>query len=118
MSDDEKKEEEVKSNLDLSNFKSPYYLCSSDNPGNIICPINFDGKNYTNWSRLAANYLRSKNEFVFVDGSLPRLDDAFSDVYAWEKNNAMVIAWLYNFIDKNLHGLIAYAKMARRFGHI
>ena len=112
MGDDKKKEKEAKPNLDSSDPKSPYYLCSSDNPGNIICPIILNGENYANWSRLAANSLKSKNKLGFVDGSLSRPDDASSDVDAWEKNNAMVIAWLYNVIDKNLHGSIAYAETA------
>ena len=29
------------------------------------------------------------------------------------RDNSMVIAWLHNVIDKNLHGLVAYAETAK-----
>lgn len=32
---------------------------------------------------------------------------------AWEKANSVVIARLYNVVDKNLHGSVAYADTAR-----
>ena len=98
--------------VDPSDPQSPYYLCSSDNPGNIICPVSFDGENYANWSRLVTNALKSKNKLAFVDGSLTRPEGTSPDVHAWEKSNAMVIAWLYNIINKNLHSSVAYAETA------
>jgi len=47
-----------------------------------------------------------------VNGDIKRPDDTSSDVHAWEKYNSMVIAWLYNVIDKMLHGSVAYAETA------
>jgi len=80
--DDEKKDKGVKPNLDSNDPRSPYYLCSSVNPGNTICPIILNGKNYETWSRLTANSLRLKNKLGFVDGTLTKPVDASSDVDA------------------------------------
>jgi len=98
--------------LDISNPHSLYYLCSSDHPGNIISPIILNGDNYANWNRIVSNALKSKNKFCFVDGSLARPEIDAPKGYAWEKCNSMVIAWLYNVIDKKLHGSVAYAEQA------
>lgn len=32
--------------------------------------------------------------------------------HAWERCNSIVIAWLHNVVDKNLHGSVAYAEIA------
>ena len=98
------------SSVDPNNLQSPYYLSSSDIPGNIICSVSLDGENYANWSRVVVNALKSKNKLSFIDGSLTKPDNSFSAVHAWEKGNAMVVAWLYNIINKNLHSSVAYAE--------
>ena len=92
--------------------RSPFYLSSSDNLGNIIQSVILYDENYANQSRVVTNALKSKNKFVFVNGDIKRPDDTSSDVHAWEKYNSMVIAWLYNVIDKMLHGSVAYAETA------
>jgi len=74
--------------------QSPYYLCSSDNPGNIISPIVLTGDHYANWSRVVTNALRLKNKLVFVNGSLAKPEDDNPEGHTWEKYNSMVIAWL------------------------
>jgi len=98
--------------MDPNNPQSPYYLSSSDSPRNIICPVSLDGENYANWSRLVVNALKSKNKLSFVDGSMTKLESSFSEVHAWEKCNAMVVAWLYNVINRNLHSSVAYTEAA------
>ena len=98
--------------IDANGPRSPYFLSSSDNPGNIISPIILDGENYANWSSVVTNALKSENKFVFVNSDISRLDDNSLDVHAWEKCNSMVVAWLYNVIDKNLHSSVAYAETA------
>ena len=87
--------------LDINNPHSPYYLCTFDHPGNIISPIILNGDNYANWNRIVSSALKSKNKFCFVDGSLARPEIDSPEGYVWEKCNSMVIAWLYNVIDKN-----------------
>jgi len=105
MSDDKSKTE-----ININDPQSPYYLCASDNPGNIIYPILYTGDNYANWSRLITNGLKSKNKLTFVDGSLTKLETNSPEGHAWERCNSMVIVWLHNVIDKNLHGSVVYAK--------
>lgn len=110
----EKGDEKQNINLDPTNPQSPYYLCSSDSPSNVISPIILTGNNYVNWSRLTINALRSKNKLGFVDGGISKPQNLSPEVHAWERCNSMVIAWLYNIIDKTIHGSVAYAETARQ----
>lgn len=98
--------------IDANDPRSPYFLSSSDNPDSIISWIILDGENYANWNRVVTNALKSKNKFVFVNGDISRPDDNSLDLHAWEKCNSMIISWLYNVIDKNLHGSVAFAEIA------
>uniref|UniRef100_A0A7C9A7L8 Retrotransposon Copia-like N-terminal domain-containing protein n=1 Tax=Opuntia streptacantha TaxID=393608 RepID=A0A7C9A7L8_OPUST len=98
--------------LSYNDPQSPYFLSSSDHPGYIINPVILNGDNYGNWSRLLVNALKSKNKLGFVNGKLEKPSTA-PDVHAWEKCDSMVMAWLYNVIDKALHGSVAYANTAR-----
>lgn len=96
----------------MSNPNSPYCLTSADNPGNVISPIILNGENYANWVRIVTNALKSKQEYCFADGTLTKPVSNSSETHSWEKNNSMVIAWLYKVIDKTLHGSVAYAEKA------
>ena len=93
--------------------QSPYYLNSSDHPSYIISPVILNGDNYGSWSRLVVNAPKSKNKLDFVNGKLVKLEDNAPEAHAWEKAISTVITWLYNVIDKNLHGSVAYADTAR-----
>ena len=74
-----------------------------------------NGDSYANWSRLTISALKSKNKLDFFDGRITKPQDISSPkAYTWERSNSVVIAWLYNIIDKNLHGSVAYAEMARQ----
>ena len=98
-------------NFNMNDPHSVYYLCSADHPGNIISTVTLNGDNYANWSRIVMNALKSENKFCFVDGSLAK-PEKNPVVHAWGKCNSMVVAWLYNVIDKTLHGSVAYAEKA------
>ena len=108
--DVENQNEKPSPKIIINDPQSPYYLCSSDNPGNIISPITLMGDNYANWSQVVTNALRSNNKLVFVNGSLAKPKEDTPEGHAWDKCNSMVIAWLYNIIDKSLHGSVAYAE--------
>jgi len=99
--------------LSFNDPQSPYYLNSADHPGYIISPVTLNGDNYGNWSRLIINALKSKNKLGFVDGTLRKPASTSPEIHAWEKCDSMVTAWLYNVIDKSLHGSVAYANTAR-----
>ena len=81
--------------ININNLQSPYYLCSSDHPGNVISPVILDSDNYANRSRVLTNALKSKHKFGFVNGDIAKPNDASPDGHAWEKCNSMVIAWFY-----------------------
>jgi len=110
----ENKDEKHNINLDPTDPQSPHSLCSSDSPSNIISPISLNGNNYANWSRLTINALRSKNKLGFVDGGISKPQNLSPEVHAWKRCNSMVIAWLYNIIDKTIHGSVAYAETAKQ----
>ena len=110
--EDKNKTENTTPTVNINDPQSPYYLCSADHPGNIISLVILNGDNYTNWSRIVTNALKSKNKFCFVDGSLAKPGHNNPEVHEWEKCNSMVIAWLYNIIDKTLHASVAYAETA------
>jgi len=99
-------------NLDPNSPQSPFYLGSSDSPRNIISSVILNWDNYANWSRLTINGLRSKNKVGFVDGTVNKLHNSSLEYYVWEHYNLMVIAWLCNIIEKNLHGWVAYVETA------
>ena len=104
--------------IDSNDPRSPFYLCSPDSPGNVISPIILDGENYANWSCVVTNAFKSKTKFGFVNGDITKPDLSSPDVHAWEKCNSMVIAWLYNLIDKNFTILSHTQKPPVKFGII
>jgi len=64
-------------------------------------------------TRLVVNALKFKNKVGFVNGNLTKPASTSPEVHAWEKYDSMVTAWLYNVIDKNLHGSVAYTSTPR-----
>ena len=68
--------------ININDPQSPYYLCSSDHPRNVISPVILDGDHYANWSRVVINALKSKHKFDFVNGDIAKPDDAFPDGHA------------------------------------
>jgi len=110
------KKQDATPQISINDPQSPYFLCASASPSNIICPVTFTGDSYGNWSRLVLNGLRSKNKLMFVDGTLIKLDISTAEGHAWERCNSMVIAWQYNVIDKSLHGFVAYARLLKSYG--
>ena len=55
-----------------------------------------------------------KKKIDFVNGIISKPKNISPEVHAWERCNSMVIAWLYNIIDKTLDGPVAYAETARQ----
>ena len=63
------------------------------------------------------NALESKNKLGFMNGKISKPDTLSPEFDAWEKCDSMVVAWLYNVIDKKLHGSVAYAKTAQQMSN-
>ena len=96
----------------MNDPNSPYYLTSADHQGNIISPVILNGENYANYVRIMTNALKQKHKYCFVNGSFTKLASNSPEFRAWEKNNSMVLAQLYNTINKMLHGSVTYAENA------
>lgn len=68
----EKKSATAATKINVNDPQSPYYLCSSDHPGNIISPTVLTGDKYANWSQGVTNASKWKNKLVFVNGTLAK----------------------------------------------
>lgn len=60
---------------------SPFYLGSGDQSGNMIRHVIFSGENYVAWAREMMLFLRARRKFVFIDGSVTKLNEPKLD---WE----------------------------------
>ncbi|KAH9656138.1 retrovirus-related pol polyprotein from transposon RE1 [Citrus sinensis] len=97
----------------VKNQISPYYLSTSDNPGNIITQVQLKGDNYDEWARAIRTALRAKKKFGFVDESMkepakePELDD-------WWTVNSMIVSWILNTIEPTLRSTITHMEVAKK----
>uniref|UniRef100_A0A6V7QVB5 Retrotransposon Copia-like N-terminal domain-containing protein n=1 Tax=Ananas comosus var. bracteatus TaxID=296719 RepID=A0A6V7QVB5_ANACO len=90
-----------------------YKLSSSDNPGTPLVSYSLTGSNYSTWARAMKNALQAKNKLGFFDGTLKKPDTSASEASHWTICNSMVIAWIFNSLDKSLQGSVAYAEDAK-----
>ena len=51
------------------NPKDPYFLNSSDQPGNLITPVVFTGQNFSEWSRAVELSLTARRKITFLEGT-------------------------------------------------
>ncbi|XP_010252993.1 PREDICTED: uncharacterized protein LOC104594401 [Nelumbo nucifera] len=91
---------------------SPFYLHPSDNPGLILVSDLLTGDNFHTWQRAMKTGLRAKNKYKFVDGSLPRPLSSSPEEEIWDKCNSMVISWILNSEEKEIHHSIAFIESA------
>lgn len=49
---------------------SPYFLGSSDQPGNMITHVIFSCENCVAWARAMSLLLRARRKYGFMDGSI------------------------------------------------
>ncbi|XP_019053768.1 PREDICTED: uncharacterized protein LOC109114872 [Nelumbo nucifera] len=90
-----------------SDPSSPYFLHPSDNPRAVLVSSPLTDENYLTWRRAMRNALQVKNNYTFVDGSLPRPEDSEKE-QAWVKCNSMVISWILDSLARDLHESIVY----------
>ncbi|XP_074274062.1 uncharacterized protein LOC141597493 [Silene latifolia] len=63
---------------------SPYFLSTSDKPGDKIIHVMLNGENYDEWSvKLDHGALRSRKKTGFVDGSIKKPDEKSDDIEDW-----------------------------------
>ncbi|KAK6922272.1 Retrotransposon Copia-like, N-terminal [Dillenia turbinata] len=96
------------------NDKQAYYVLSnSDRPGDQLVTHLLEGMNYPTWRRAVTNALVSKHKIVFVDGRLPKPAEGDPDEENWITNNSMVMSWILNSLNEELHDSIVYHDTAR-----
>ena len=96
------------------NSSSPYFLSSGDNPGVSLVVQPLTEENYNTWSRIILISLDAKTKLGFIDGSIPKPQFVDHPYYtAWCKCNSTVLAWLFNFVSKDLQPSIVYFKAAK-----
>lgn len=110
-SDDDQSEQEPQSTIILAN--PAYTLNNSDNPGTLIVSSTLNDNNYRTWLRTMKTALRAKVKLGFVDGSIKKPARNSAYFSSWEKAYFMVMAWIINAIDPNLHGSIPHTSTAR-----
>ncbi|KAK6918265.1 Retrotransposon Copia-like, N-terminal [Dillenia turbinata] len=80
---------------------------------NSIRALNLKEVNYLTWRRAITNALLSKHKIVFVDGRLPKPAEGDPDEENWITCNSMVMSWILNSLNKELHDSIVYHDTAR-----
>lgn len=91
----------------------PYYLYPPDNPGSLISPVQLKGDNYEEWARLMRNALRAKKKLGFIEGTLEKPDEESSEIEDWWMVNSMLVAWILNTIESNLHSTVTYTETVK-----
>ena len=96
------------------NASSPFFLSSGDNPGVSLMVQHLIEENRSTWSRAVLISLDAKTKLEFIDGPIPKPQSIDHPLYiAWCKCNSTVLAWLFNFVSKDLQPSIMYFKTTR-----
>ncbi|KAJ1394382.1 Gag-polypeptide of LTR copia-type [Sesbania bispinosa] len=84
-----------------------FFLGPSDNPGNVITPIQLRGPNYDEWARAIRTSLQAKRKYGFVEGKVPKptTPEKMED---WIAVHSMLIVWLLNTIEPSLCSTLSY----------
>lgn len=93
--------------------RSPFYLISSDNTGNIITIVKLNGNNYENWAKSFKNALKARNKLGFIDGTITQPLDTSDEAYFWVMINSLIVSWIHNTIDPVLEPSIPYFYAAK-----
>nr|KYP48431.1 hypothetical protein KK1_029893 [Cajanus cajan] len=96
---------------------NPLFLHHSDGPGLVLTSQPLDHENYTTWSRAMHVALSVKNKLSFTDGSLPKPTATDSTFAAWNRENNVVISWLYNFVSKDITTSILFATTTKEISY-
>ncbi|CAH9121015.1 unnamed protein product [Cuscuta epithymum] len=88
---------------------SPYYLSSSDYPGQNICGVVLKGEsNYREWATSMKNAFRAKRKLVFLDGTIKRPENNERDLEDWLTVHSMAVGWIMTSVDQPLRTNLVY----------
>ncbi|XP_075492646.1 uncharacterized protein LOC142530717 [Primulina tabacum] len=92
---------------------SPYFLHHSDNPDLVLVSQSLTGDNYSSWSRSMKIALSMKNKFGFVNGTIVKPSEAYSNLLNfWTRNNNIVISLILNSVSKEISASVLFSESA------
>jgi hypothetical protein len=97
----------------IPNQSSPYFLHSSDQPGQLLVTQLLDGDNYPTWSRAITMALEAKNKLGFIDGTILKPEPNNPNFSNWIRCNSMVQSWLVHSTIPTIANSILWIKSAR-----
>ncbi|PNX89446.1 hypothetical protein L195_g045565, partial [Trifolium pratense] len=97
----------------VPNQASPYFLHSSDQPGQLLVTQLLDGDNYPTWSRAITMALEAKNKLGFIDGTILKPEPNNPNFSNWVRCNSMVQSWLVHSTIPTIANSILWIKSAR-----
>ena len=72
----------------------PFFLASSKHPDMQLVAKQFDGNNFSNWSRSIKTALGSKLKIGFIDGSCVKPAEGTANYYRWIKCDYMDLKFI------------------------
>ncbi|XP_020868240.1 uncharacterized protein LOC110224884 [Arabidopsis lyrata subsp. lyrata] len=94
-------------------YDNPYFLTNNDHSGLVLVSDRLTGAgDFGSWHQSMIMALNGRNKLCFVDGSLPKPDDANRDAAAWSRVNDVVRSWLMNSVSKTIGQSVLYVKTA------
>ena len=108
------KPESSKGEKSIIDITSPYFLTSSDHPGQYFVGENLlrDG-NYGDWENEMINAIFAKNRITFVYGTLSMPQEDSEDLPNWKICNAIVRGWMVSSMEKKIKRSVKYATTAK-----
>ena len=69
-----------------------------------ILPIKFNGKNYFSWEFQFRMFVKGKELWGHLDGSVPKppAGTEKSTITQWETNDAKIISWILSSVESHL----------------
>ncbi|PKH47914.1 hypothetical protein CRG98_050403 [Punica granatum] len=92
-----------------------YKIGASDSTGLQITSCLLNGDNYLTWSRAMRIALTAKGKLGFMEGRVPKPPAEDPNLESWEMCNSLVLAWIFNRLEKELQPSAAYATEAKTF---
>ncbi|XP_031378383.1 uncharacterized protein LOC116193772 [Punica granatum] len=90
-----------------------FKIGASDSTGLQITSCLLNGDNYLTWSRAMRIALTAKGKLGFVEGRVPKPPAGDPNLESWEMCNSLVLAWIFNGLEKELQPSATYATEAK-----
>ncbi|XP_016485413.1 uncharacterized protein LOC107805838 [Nicotiana tabacum] len=98
---------------DYTHLYHPLYVHRSDLLGSSLVTKPFDGSCYGSWHRSILVALSVRNKLEFINGTSERPQEGSPLLRQWQMCNNLVVAWLANFVTKEIHRTVVYSKFAK-----